>query len=126
MARRTRAAHPPAFDLVRTIGLTLPRVEAGVRYDGAPVLRLDGCFLAALATHPSAEPDSLVVRYDCEERQWLLDDAPETYYLTEYYRRYPLVLARLPRLDSAALRDLLTVSWRLTSLKMSRRSRRKV
>jgi hypothetical protein len=73
-----------------------------------------------MATHPSAEPDTLVVRYDLEERGWLLEDAADVYYVTDYYRRWPLVLARLQRLDRDALRDLLTVSWRLTASKTSR------
>ena len=77
--------------------------------------------MAGIATHPSAEPDSLVVRIGIDEREWLLEDAPETYYLTDYYRGLPLVLARLSRLDPNALRDLLSVSWRLTSAKLRKR-----
>ena len=37
----------------------------------------------------------------------LLDEAPDTYHVTEYYQRHPVVLARLARLDANALRDLL-------------------
>jgi len=70
-----------------------------------------------LAMHTSAEPETLVVRADLEERQALLEEAPETYYLTDYYRKYPLVLARLSRLDRDALRDLLSMSRRLTLAK---------
>jgi hypothetical protein len=105
------------FEMVRDVGLELPDVEAAVRYDGTPVLKRGGAFMAGLASHPSAEPNTLVVRYDADEREHLIEDAPETYYLTEYYRRYPLVLARLASLDRNALRDLLTVSWRLTAEK---------
>jgi hypothetical protein len=70
--------------------------------------------MAGLATHPSAEPGTLVVRADLEHRDVLLEEAADTYYLTDYYRRYPLVLARLRRLDREALRDLLSMSRRLT------------
>ena len=112
-----------AFEIVRTVGLALPDVEATTRYDGSPVLKLGGCFMAGLATHPSAEPDTLVVRVGDEEREWLLEDAPETYYLTDYYRSYPLVLVRLSRIERDALRDVLSVSWRLTAEKSRRRSR---
>jgi hypothetical protein len=112
-----------AFELVRTAGLSLPEVEASTRYDGSPVLKVCGCFMAGLASHRSAEPETLVVRASFEEREWLLEDAPETYYLTDYYRKYPLVLARLSRIDQDALRDLLSVSWRLTLPKTRRRSR---
>jgi hypothetical protein len=38
---------------------------------------------------------------------------PRPYYLTDYYRPHPVVLARLSHLNRAALRDLLSVSWRL-------------
>jgi hypothetical protein len=108
---------------VTTVGLGLPDVEATTKYDGSPVLKLGGCFMAGLATDPSAEPDTLVVRAGYEEREWLLEDAPETYYLTDYYRRYPLVLVRLSRIDRDALRDILSVSWRLTSAKARKRGR---
>jgi len=78
-------------------------------------------FMAGLATHPSAEPNTLVVRADIDEREALLEEAPEIYYLTDYYRKYPLVLARLPRLDRDALSDLLAMSRRLTLTKRTRR-----
>ena len=107
--------------MTRIVGLALPDVEATTRYDGSPVLKVGGNFMAGLATHPSAEPDTLVVRYGLEEREWLMEDAPETYYLTDYYRRYPLVLVRLSRIGPDALRDLLSVSWRLTLKKVRKR-----
>jgi hypothetical protein len=113
---------PRSFDKVRAVGLTLPRVEAATKYDGSPVLKLGGCFMAGLATHSSAEPNTLVVRYADEERDALIADAPETYYLTEYYRKYPLVLVRLSRIDREALRDVLLVSWRLTKAKAGKRT----
>ena len=90
------------------------------------MLKLGGCFMAGLATHRSAEPDTLVVRADVEERELLLEDAPDTYYLTDYYRRYPLVLARLACLGGDAVGDLLSVSWRLTAAKARKRGRKTV
>ena len=102
------------FALTRTLGLALPDVEAGTKYDGSPVLKRRGSFMAGLATHRSAEPGTLVVRADVESRDSLLADAPETYYLTDHYRRHPVVLVRLSAIDREALRDLLATSWRLT------------
>ena len=102
----------------------MPHVELATKYDGSPVLRRSGVFMAGLATHPSAEPDTLVVRADVEEREWLLDEAPETYYLTDYYRKYPLVLVRLSRIDREALRDVLAMSWRMSASKARTRARR--
>jgi hypothetical protein len=122
--KRNPAKQPvtDAFDIVRTVGLTLPHVEATTKYDGSPVLKVDGIFMAGLAMHPSAEPDTLVVRAALEDRERLVEDAPETYYLTDHYRSYPLVLVRLSRIEPGALRDLLSVSWRMTTAK-SRRPR---
>lgn len=108
----------PAFDIVRRMGLTFPDVTVATKYDGSPVLRMRGVFMAGLACHPSSEPDTLVVRYPMEQRQALVEEAPEVYYLTGYYRRHPVVLARLTQLTEDALRDLLTVSWRLSSTKV--------
>ena len=99
----TSGARP--FDVVIRIGLESAEiVEASLKYDGSPVLKLHGCFVAGLATHPSAEPDTVVVRIDPVEREGLLADAPQTYDVTDYYRPHPVVLARLRHLDRAALR----------------------
>jgi hypothetical protein len=113
------------FEKVRTVGLTLPDVEATTKYDGSPLLKVHGTFMAGLATHRSAEPQTLVVRAGFEEREWLMADAPDTYYLTDCYRSYPLVLVRLSRINEDALRDLLSVSWRLASAKAGKRGRRR-
>ena len=112
------------FDTVREVGLTLPNVQAGTKYDGSPVLKVGGAFMAGVATHRSAESATIVVRVGLEERNWLLQEAPDTYYLTDYYRRHPVVLVRLTRIDRDALRDLLSVSWRLTLPKSRKPSRR--
>jgi hypothetical protein len=118
--KQTAAAR---FEMVRRAALSLREVEATTKYDGSPVLKVHGCFVAGLATHRSAEPDTLVVRFDLEEREWLLQDAPETYYLTDFYRSYLLVLVRLSRIDRDALTDLLSVSWRLAVAKAGTRRR---
>ena len=56
-----------------------------------------------------------------EERRYLLEDAPDTYYVTEYYERHPVVLVRMEQLEHDALRDLLSVSWRLAMKKGGRK-----
>jgi hypothetical protein len=123
--QRPRGGKTPAeaFARVASIGLTLPEVEATTKYDGSPVLKLRGCFMAGLAMHPSVEPETLVVRASLEQREWLLEEASETYYLTDYYRPYPLILVRLARIDHDALRDLLSASWRLSAEKARPRGR---
>jgi hypothetical protein len=102
------------FESVAAVALTLPEVDATTKYDGSPVLRLGGAFLAGMAMHPSAHANTLVVRIDPDDREWLLADAPDTYYLTDFYRPHPVVLVRLDRLAREALPDLLAMSWRAT------------
>src|SRR6187402_2413221 len=110
------------FKQVVAIALTLPGVVATTKYDGSPVLKAGGVFLAGIASHGSAEPGTLVVRHQIDDRDLIIEDAPETYYLTDYYRPYPLVLARLKELSPDALRDLLNVSYEMALQKT--RSRR--
>jgi hypothetical protein len=102
--------------------MAMPEVEA-IDRRGTPVLKVRGVFLAGLAQHKSAEPRSLVVRSPYEERDLLIEDAPDTYYTTDFYRPYPLVLVRLEQVNRDALRDLLAVSYRLTLEKTRRRSK---
>ena len=110
------------FEDVKAVALTLPDVEASEKYDGSPVLKAGGSFLAGIATDESADADTLVVRMEPEQRQYLLEDAPDTYYVTEHYERHPVVLVRLEVLEHDALRDLLSVSWRLAMKKVKSRS----
>jgi hypothetical protein len=113
-----------AFEIVKTVGLALPEVEAMTNWAGLPVLRVRGCFMAGLASHRSVEPGTLVVRCALDDRERFLEDAPDRYYVTDYYRPYPVVLVRLSRLDRDAICDLLSVSWRLTVEKARRPTRR--
>ena len=111
------------FERVRKAALALPGVEATTRYDGSPVLKAAGVYMAGLASHPSAEPATLVVKVAVEEREGFLEDSPETYYLTDHYRPHPVVLVRLSQIDQPALRDLLFVAWRLIAAKTTARKR---
>jgi hypothetical protein len=111
-ARRTSALDP--FAIARSIGLTMPGVEAGTKYDGSPVLKLGGAFMAGLATDDDAEPGTLVVRATLEDRALMIEDAPDTYYITEYHEKHPVVLVRLARIAPDTLRDVLDMSRRLT------------
>ena len=95
-------------------------VEGAVGHDGAPRLKAAGVFMAGLAAHASAEPNSLVLRCELDDRELLINDAPETYYITYYYAKYPLVLVRLAAVTDEALRDLLSVSHRMALAKARR------
>jgi len=104
------------FDLVRTIAMSLPEVEDSTIH-GAPSLKVRGRLLACPAIDKSAEPDSLAVRIDIDQRTELLAADGETYYVTDHYLNYPVVLVRLSRIHPDSLRDLLGMSWRFVTAK---------
>jgi len=114
------------FDAVRRIGLSFPGVQEGTAY-GSPALKLKGKLLACMASHRSAEPGTLVVRVSFAERDALIAEAPEIYYVKEHYLNYESVLVRLSRVSPEVLRDLLGVAYKFLSRKEARqpRSRKK-
>ena len=102
------------FETVRSIGLTLPDVEAASSTRGHG-LKLKGRLLACEAVHKSAEPNSLMVRIGPKRRQELLTKNPDTYYLTDHYVGHPAILVRLSRITPGALKELLTEAWEFVS-----------
>jgi hypothetical protein len=107
------------FDMVRKIAVRLPEVEERTMY-GSPALKVRGKLLTCLPIHRSAEPDSLAVRIDFEQRAELMTADPDVYYLTDHYRNYPVVLVRLCGVHPDALRDLLGMAWRFVTAKTHR------
>lgn len=101
---------PVDFDTVRRLARELGVVAEGTIH-GAPSLKVGGRLLACLPAHKSAEPGSLVVRVDPEQRAKLIASAPDIYYLTDHYGSYPTVLVRMPRITITALRALLRSAW---------------
>lgn len=94
------------FSIVEAIGRTLSGVELSTTW-GQPSLKVRGKMFACLASHSSAEPDTLVVMTDFAQRDALLEEEPERYYITKHYVDYPCVLVRLARVDREMLQDLL-------------------
>lgn len=79
--------------------------------------------MACIPTHRSAEPGSLVVCVDFNDRAALLAEAPGTYYVTEHYVAHHSVLVRLSQVTPDALRDLLGVAHKLATRKAARKSK---
>jgi hypothetical protein len=100
-----------SFETVRKLGLQLPDVEEGTAY-GQPALKVHGKGFACMSSNKSAEPDSLVIRVDFEQRAELLAADPSIYYITDHYTDYPAVLVRLARVPPAVLKDLLGMAHR--------------
>jgi hypothetical protein len=100
------------YDTVRKIALTFPHVEEGTSY-GTPALKVKKKLFVRL----KEDPDSIVLKMPFEQREALMAEDPETYYITEHYRNYEYVLVRLSRVSEDAIRDLLKVAYRSALLK---------
>jgi hypothetical protein len=97
------------FNTVREIGLALPGVEESTAY-GSPALKVHGKLMAGIAVNRSAEPGSLGVWVDFEDRAELLAADPDVYYVTDHYAPHNVVLVRLSRANRDVLRDLLRMA----------------
>jgi hypothetical protein len=105
-----------SFKAVESIGRTLPDVEVTTTY-GHPSLKVRGKMFVCIASNKSAEPDSMVVMMDFADRDALIEDDPDVYYLKDHYLNYPCVLVRLSRVRQDALRDLVIGAHRYMSAK---------
>ena len=108
------------FARVEKIGRTLPGVEVTTSW-GQPALKVRGRMFVCIASHKSAEPDTLVVMMDVDDRNALVEEDPGTYYLKEHYVGYPCVLVRLGQVRADALRGLIIGAHRYVSAKAQRR-----
>jgi hypothetical protein len=105
------AKRPLTFDSVLAVAGEFPDLVEGTTY-GSPAILLGKRMVACIPTHKSAEPGSLAVRTDFEQREAMLRDDPETFYLKEHYASHPVVLVRMARLGKDQLRDLIAAGRR--------------
>jgi hypothetical protein len=109
------------FDTVRHIGLALAGVEESTAF-GQPALKIHGKLLATLPANRSAEPDSILVRMDFDDRAELLAAEPDVYYVTDHYVGYDAVLVRLSRVNPDVLVDLLGMAYKFMTRNAAPRS----
>jgi hypothetical protein len=94
---------------VKRWALALPGVEEGTSH-GMPSLLAFGKFL----TRKRFEAEGGVVLRvgTMVERDWLLTHEPDAFFVTDHYKNYPCVLARLEWADPITIRELLEASWK--------------
>src|SRR5271166_6843099 len=109
------------FDTVWSIGLAFSGVKESTAY-GQPALKVHGKLLACIPANRSAEPGSLAVRVDFDDRAELLAAAPDVYYVTDHYLNYSAVLVRMSRVTPDVLRDLLGMAHKFVTADAARRS----
>ena len=105
----------------RRLVLALPGVEEGVSWN-EPSYKLSGKFF----TRVRAEDVSAVIQdVGQDEREALIASAPDVFHVTDHYRSYAMVLARLGPATPEALCGLLERSWRKRAPRSARRSPRR-
>src|SRR5215470_18205499 len=108
------------FDMVRKLASALPGVQESTSY-GTASLKIDGRLLTCMAINKSAEPNSLGLSIDFDQRDALIAEAPDTYYTTDHYVNHPFVLVRLSKIRPEELRDLLHAGWKFVSANKPRK-----
>ncbi len=89
----------------------MPYVEETTAY-GMPAFKVGKARLVGQPVQrPDVEPQTLGIMVSFEERDRLLAAHPDIYYVTDHYLNYPAVLARLPKMTKAELRELLDTAW---------------
>ncbi|HLM15837.1 MAG TPA: MmcQ/YjbR family DNA-binding protein [Reyranella sp.] len=88
--------------VIRRTVSALPGVEEGTSY-GTPAWRHKGKLLARL--HQDGR--SIVLKVSNETRDHLLQADPKTFFITDHYVGYPIVLAHFDKLSAIDLKKLL-------------------
>ncbi len=103
------------YETVRKTALALPHVEEGTSY-GTPALKVKGKLFVRL----KEDPDIIVLKMPFDQREGLMTEDPETYFITDHYLDYEWVLVRLSKVRADALRELLAIAHRVASAEKRR------
>jgi hypothetical protein len=79
----------PAFAKLRAAAAGLLEVEESTSY-GTPALKLRKKFLCRIK-----DPDTVVLMCPLEEKELLIEAAPEFYFETDHYKGWPAMLVRI-------------------------------
>ncbi|MDE0693328.1 MAG: MmcQ/YjbR family DNA-binding protein [Gammaproteobacteria bacterium] len=96
------------FARVVEVARQFPGVEESRSY-GTPSLKVKRRFLARLRSEAEG---GLAIHCDMMEREMLMQAAPETFYITDHYADYPMVLINLETVRWDALPDIIERAWR--------------
>ena len=104
-AGRTTAAYARYLTIVKR----LPEVEEALSY-GTPAVKVRGKLISRLRTEAEG---ALALYCDFIDREILLQADPGTFFVTDHYANYPMILVRLKKIPVAALADLVERAWRM-------------
>lgn len=97
----------PLLARLQRLAQDLPGVETGTSY-GTPALKVAGKLFVRVK-----DADTLVLMVPLDDKERLIEMAPELYYETDHYRGWPALLVRAAVIDDTELQHRLTESWRL-------------
>ena len=89
---------------VREIALRLPNVEDGMSY-GAPALKVGG---KHLIVRWREDLNAVVVKTTFDEREGLMGEEPDVYFITDHYLNYEWVLINLATVSREAIGAMIT------------------
>lgn len=118
--RKPKSRRGVSYAQVRAIAQEFPEVEDSTSY-GTPALKVRGTLLARL----KEDGETLVLKTTFADRELLLSGAPDIFFLTDHYLKYPWILVRLAQIDESFLRELIGNAWQIASTNSDRRGVRK-
>ncbi len=99
------------FEDVVSAALQLPEVTESTSYN-TPSLKVKGKVMGRLRSEAEG---ALALRCDFLDREMLMQADPATFFITDHYKDYPMVLINLGALRPGALPQLLEAAWRLVA-----------
>jgi hypothetical protein len=106
-SRMRKASGATDIATLRKIALSFPGVEEGTSY-GTMAWRVRKSFIARV----KEDGQSIAIRMEFGEREILMEGEPETFFITEHYRNYPMVLIRLGKVHPDELKRIFANAWR--------------
>jgi len=108
---RPTGAIAEAYDRVLALTAALPGIKHTRAY-GTPCIKVLGKVMARLR---SESEGGLALRCDFADRHMLMQADPRTFYVTDHYLNYPMVLINLEEVRWDAMPGLLETAWRLVA-----------
>jgi hypothetical protein len=95
-----------SWDSVMAFTLTLPGTEESTSY-GKPAVRVRG----KAFVYPGREQGSFAIASPLEEKEFLMETDPDTFWETDHYRGWPAVLVRFGGMDPERIELVIRRAW---------------
>jgi len=107
------------FDEIREIALALPEMEESTSYC-TPAFKVRKKLIVRL----KEDQETLVLKMDDEnQREFLLQSNPDTYFMTDHYVGYNYILVRMAKVNPEEISDLIEQAWRIYAPKRAIKTR---